>query len=30
MLWKGGKFYIVEQDEAGFLYIVRYSVSFSF
>jgi hypothetical protein len=30
MLWNGGKFYTVEQDEAGFLYIVRYSVSFSF
>jgi hypothetical protein len=30
LLWKGGKFYTVEQDEAGFLYIVRYSVSFSF
>jgi hypothetical protein len=30
ILWKGGKFYTVEQDEAGFPSIVRYSVSFSF
>lgn len=30
MLWKGGKFYTVEQDEAGYPSIVRYSVSFSF
>jgi hypothetical protein len=30
MLWKGGKFYTVEQDAEGFPYIVRYSVRFSF
>ncbi len=30
MLWKGGKFYTVEQDEAGFPSIVRYSASFGF
>jgi len=30
MLWKGGKFYTVEQDEAGFPSIARYSVSVGF
>lgn len=30
MLWKGGKFYTIEQDEDGYLYIVRYAVEFKF
>jgi hypothetical protein len=30
MLWKAGKFYTVEQDEDGYLYIVRYAVGFKF
>ncbi len=30
MVWKSGKFYIVEQDEEGYLYIVRYGVEFKF
>lgn len=30
MLWKAGKFYTVEQDEDGYLYIVRYAVEFKF
>ena len=30
MLWKGGKFYTIEQDEEGYLYIVRYAVEFKF
>jgi hypothetical protein len=30
MLWKAGKFYTVEQDEEGYLYIVRYTVEFKF
>lgn len=30
MLWRGGKFYTVEQDEDGFLYIVRYAADFNF
>jgi hypothetical protein len=30
MLWRGGKFYTIEQDEDGYLYIVRYAVEFGF
>lgn len=30
MLWKAGKFYTVEQDEDGYLYIVKYAVEFKF
>jgi hypothetical protein len=30
MLWRGGKFYTIEQDEDGYLYIVRYAVEFKF
>jgi hypothetical protein len=30
MLWKGGKFYTVEEDEEGYIYIVRYNVEFKF
>lgn len=30
LLWKGGKFFTIEKDEAGYPSIVRYSVSFSF
>jgi hypothetical protein len=30
MLWKAGKFYTVEQDEEGYLSIVRYAVEFKF
>jgi hypothetical protein len=29
-LWKAGKLYTVEQDEDGYLYIVRYAVEFKF
>lgn len=29
-LWKAGKLYTVEQDEDGYLYIVRYAVEFNF
>jgi hypothetical protein len=30
MVWRAGKFYTVEQDEEGYLYIVRYAVEFEF
>jgi hypothetical protein len=30
MLWRGGKFYTVEEDEQGYLSIVRYAVEFNF
>lgn len=30
MLWRGGKFYTIEQDQDGYIYIVRYAVEFKF
>jgi hypothetical protein len=30
MVWGAGKFYTVEQDEEGYLYIARYAVEFTF
>jgi hypothetical protein len=30
MLWRAGKFYTIEQDKDGYLYIVRYAVEFKF
>jgi len=30
MIWRAGKFFTIEQDEEGYLYIVRYGVDFKF